>query len=354
MRLSEQAPRQAARYRHQRRAQAADLAALEASAPGHGGRDESSARPTSRPRWTAAPRRCSSTGSCRSAPTTASRRRGESDHVGETGVRWILDPIDGVELPSTASPRGRCRSQPGDRRRHRRRRGRRPRARRTYVATLGKGPAARRAGRAHAASTTRSRLPAALATGFGYTRERHRAQARVVAGVIPRCATYAVSGACSVDLCHVATGRVDAYYERGPQAWDSPPAKLSSRRRPRARRGPARRRRGRRRPHRGRRSAPVPSAARPARLLQRRPGLIRRTMPVRSAQRQLTGCSTGIGRAAHLTLDAASRSTQTRAGPETLADMAARGIHAWPSTSPTGRRWSPRSIPYEGRPRPSS
>jgi myo-inositol-1(or 4)-monophosphatase len=92
----------------------------------------------------------------------------------------------------------------------------------TYVATLGKGA------RLHDADGVRTLrvndpvdLPTALvATGFGYTKERRTAQARVVAGVVPNVRDVRRLGACSVDLCHVAAGRVDAYYERGPQAWD--------------------------------------------------------------------------------------------------------------------------------------
>ncbi len=145
-----------------------------------------------------------------------------SDHVGETGVRWILDPIDGTVNYLYGQPSwavsvaaeidgivvvGVVVA---------------PVLRETYVAMLGKGA------RLHDADGVRTlrvndpvELPTALvATGFGYTRERREAQARVVAGVIPNVRDVRRLGACSIDLCHVAAGRVDAYYERGPQAWD--------------------------------------------------------------------------------------------------------------------------------------
>ena len=61
---------------------------------------------------------------------------------------------------------------------------------------------------------------ALVATGFGYRVERRVAQARVVEQVVPRVRDIRRGGACSVDLCSVAAGRVDAYYERGPMAWD--------------------------------------------------------------------------------------------------------------------------------------
>ncbi len=145
-----------------------------------------------------------------------------SDHVGETGVRWILDPIDGTVNYLYGQPSWAVSVAAeidgvivvgvvvapvlGE----------------TYVATLGKGA------RLHDAQGVRTlrvndpvELPAALvATGFGYTKERRTGQARVVAGVVPNVRDVRRLGACSVDLCHVAAGRVDAYYERGPQAWD--------------------------------------------------------------------------------------------------------------------------------------
>jgi myo-inositol-1(or 4)-monophosphatase len=59
-----------------------------------------------------------------------------------------------------------------------------------------------------------------VATGFGYTVERRTGQARVVEKVLPRVRDIRRGGACSVDQCSLAAGRVDAYYERGPHAWD--------------------------------------------------------------------------------------------------------------------------------------
>ena len=145
-----------------------------------------------------------------------------ADHVGETGIRWVLDPIDGTVnylygLPSWAvsvaveidgtTVVGVVVA---------------PALRETYVAVQGRG--------AHLHDEHGVRrlhvndpvdLPAALvATGFGYTVERRVGQARVVEQVLPRVRDIRRGGACSVDLCSLAAGRVDAYYERGPHAWD--------------------------------------------------------------------------------------------------------------------------------------
>jgi myo-inositol-1(or 4)-monophosphatase len=61
---------------------------------------------------------------------------------------------------------------------------------------------------------------ALVATGFGYSAQRRARQAEVLSGVLPRVRDIRRSGSAAIDLCSVAAGRVDAYYERGPQEWD--------------------------------------------------------------------------------------------------------------------------------------
>jgi myo-inositol-1(or 4)-monophosphatase len=61
---------------------------------------------------------------------------------------------------------------------------------------------------------------ALVATGFAYDPARRRAQAAVLERVLPRIRDIRRMGAAAVDLCSVACGRVDAYYERGLEAWD--------------------------------------------------------------------------------------------------------------------------------------
>jgi len=97
---------------------------------------------------------------------------------------------------------------------------------RTYVATLGGG--------AHCTGTVAGRVedrplrlgpPAPLermlvATGFGYDAERRREQGRVVAGLLPAIRDIRRMGAAALDLCSLASGRIDAYYEAGLSVWD--------------------------------------------------------------------------------------------------------------------------------------
>ncbi|MEO9224271.1 MAG: inositol monophosphatase family protein, partial [Acidimicrobiales bacterium] len=61
---------------------------------------------------------------------------------------------------------------------------------------------------------------ALVATGFSYEPERRARQAHVLTAVLPAVRDIRRGGAASTDLCAVACGRVDAYYERGLQPWD--------------------------------------------------------------------------------------------------------------------------------------
>lgn len=59
-----------------------------------------------------------------------------------------------------------------------------------------------------------------VATGFQYTADVRAAQGAVVAALLPQVRDIRRLGAASVDLCHVAAGLVDVYYEHGLQPWD--------------------------------------------------------------------------------------------------------------------------------------
>jgi myo-inositol-1(or 4)-monophosphatase len=61
---------------------------------------------------------------------------------------------------------------------------------------------------------------ALVATGFAYDAATRRRQAEVLSEVIPEIRDIRRMGGAAVDLCSVAMGRVDAYYERGLQPWD--------------------------------------------------------------------------------------------------------------------------------------
>lgn len=147
-----------------------------------------------------------------------------ASHLGSTGVTWIIDPIDGttnylyrlplwsvsigvsvgttvvagvVDLPELGVQ---------------------------YFAARGEGawmttPSStdpQRLTCSNASSLSRS----LVATGFGYSEARRAHQARVLNHVLPNVRDLRRSGAASVDLCWVATGFLDCYYEYGLHPWD--------------------------------------------------------------------------------------------------------------------------------------
>jgi myo-inositol-1(or 4)-monophosphatase len=61
---------------------------------------------------------------------------------------------------------------------------------------------------------------ALVATGFGYDPEVRAGQGDVLRRVLPAVRDVRRAGAAALDLCHVAAGRLDGYYERGVQPWD--------------------------------------------------------------------------------------------------------------------------------------
>ncbi|GGS17390.1 inositol monophosphatase [Streptomyces aureoverticillatus] len=61
---------------------------------------------------------------------------------------------------------------------------------------------------------------ALIGTGFGYIAERRARQAEVVRQLLPRVRDIRRGGSAAIDLCDVAAGRLDAYYERGLNPWD--------------------------------------------------------------------------------------------------------------------------------------
>jgi len=91
-----------------------------------------------------------------------------------------------------------------------------------FTATLG-GGAWLEAGGATVPLRCNTGVPleqALVSTGFGYEVPRRAVQGEVVGAVLPRVRDIRRGGSCAVDLCSLASGRVDAYYERGVNYWD--------------------------------------------------------------------------------------------------------------------------------------
>ena len=61
---------------------------------------------------------------------------------------------------------------------------------------------------------------ALVGTGFGYVSTRRAHQAAVLTHVLPSVRDIRRIGSAALDLCHVADGALDGYYEKGLNAWD--------------------------------------------------------------------------------------------------------------------------------------
>ncbi len=145
-----------------------------------------------------------------------------SDRTGGSGVRWIIDPLDGtvnylfgiplwgvsvaveingvVQLGVITIPE----------------------TNKSYVGIAGVGSycvmgESLEQLKVRAGSELESAL---VATGFGYSPVRRGLQAEVVSFVLPRIADIRRSGCAVVDLCWLASGFIDAYFEIGLNPWD--------------------------------------------------------------------------------------------------------------------------------------
>jgi len=94
-----------------------------------------------------------------------------------------------------------------------------------FTAVAGRGAWLHRDGDPQAAIQLRcnSGVPlgqALVGTGFGYDSARRRVQGEVVAALLPHVRDIRRGGSAAVDLCSVAAGRMDAFFERGLNYWD--------------------------------------------------------------------------------------------------------------------------------------
>jgi len=141
---------------------------------------------------------------------------------GSSGVRWVLDPLDGTvnylyRLPEWAvsiAAEHEGHTQVGV--------VHCPQLGRTYWAERGAGSWCRLNGEVHRVMVgEETRLAHALVgTGFGYDADRRRYQAAVLKTVIGHVRDIRRAGAAAIDLCRVADATLDGYYEMGLQPWD--------------------------------------------------------------------------------------------------------------------------------------
>ena len=70
---------------------------------------------------------------------------------------------------------------------------------------------------------------ALVGTGFGYEVERRRNQGALIAELLPRVRDIRRIGSAALDLCAVAAGAIDGYFEEGVKAWDVAAGELIAR-----------------------------------------------------------------------------------------------------------------------------
>lgn len=154
---------------------------------------------------------------------------GEEDdpRTGTSGVRWVVDPIDGTvnflygipqyavslaaQVPDADSPLGD---------------GWRTVAGVVVNVATGElfeayeGGGARRGGVPLEVRRTVPLAQRLVLTGFSYDAEQRRQQAEALVGLLPQVRDIRRMGSAALDLCSVAAGQADAYLEEGTRLWD--------------------------------------------------------------------------------------------------------------------------------------
>ncbi len=137
---------------------------------------------------------------------------------GTSGVRWVIDPIDGTvnylygigQWAVSIGVEDASGSVVGvvfD-----------PSKNELFQAVRGGGAVVN--GAALQCSAVAELSGALVGTGFGYDARRRAAQARALPVLLPLVRDIRRLGAGALDLCGVAAGRLDAYYEQGLSPWD--------------------------------------------------------------------------------------------------------------------------------------
>jgi myo-inositol-1(or 4)-monophosphatase len=154
---------------------------------------------------------------------TAGGPAGDESDGGRPGrVRWIVDPLDGTvnylyglfdwAVSIAAEVDGTVVAGVVEV----------PRHGEMFTAVAGQGAWLYR-GEARVALHCTSGVPlgqALVGTGFGYHSGRRRVQGEVIAALLPYVRDIRRGGSAAVDLCSVAAGRLDAFFERGLNYWD--------------------------------------------------------------------------------------------------------------------------------------
>ncbi len=141
-----------------------------------------------------------------------------ADHLGNSGLIWHLDPIDGTTnfvygwpawctSVAVADAQGSIAGAVYV-----------PAAQELFSASRGGGATLN--GLAISCNSVKHLSQALIATGFGYAAPRREAQVQRLCSLIGSIRDIRRGGSAALDLCYVACGRVDAYYEDNLNSWD--------------------------------------------------------------------------------------------------------------------------------------
>ncbi|WP_166985354.1 inositol monophosphatase family protein [Canibacter zhoujuaniae] len=157
-----------------------------------------------------------------------------TNRAGASGITWILDPIDGTtnyfyNQPNYCVSVAACVADTSYSE------GYRAVAGAVYVPTSAElfsaaaGLGATLNGKKLRINEAAPLSESLIATGFGYSAKKRARQAEVLLEVLPRVRDIRRSGSAAYDLCALAAGRLDAYYEAGLKVWDYAAAELIAR-----------------------------------------------------------------------------------------------------------------------------
>jgi myo-inositol-1(or 4)-monophosphatase len=141
-----------------------------------------------------------------------------SDHAGSSGLTWFVDPIDGTTnfvygfgswtvSIGVADGAGMLAGAVYD-------------PLRDEMFTAARGCGAALDGHPLGPLAAPPLAESLIGTGFSYSAEDRRAQARLLPIVLPRVRDIRRAGAASLDLCYVGAGRLNGFYEAGLHPWD--------------------------------------------------------------------------------------------------------------------------------------
>jgi len=144
-----------------------------------------------------------------------------ADEAGSSGLRWVVDPLDGTVnflygIPqwsvsvAVRDEHGALVGVVHD-----------PMAGETFTAVRGTLPARNGVALPSRAADAPPLSQSLIATGFAYEAEARAEQGAVVARLLPAVRDIRRLGSAALDLCGTAMGRFDAYFERGVKAWDT-------------------------------------------------------------------------------------------------------------------------------------